>query len=129
MRPYSHDCSAASPFDTARRQIEHNLALLRPGFSFEEFNAKSWRVPPAHIDNCYSFALHGVGLADEWHALPLHMDFDETVMSGRFEHGIVICVESLIGESGSVSVKLETQVLITEGGHDRLDGFPWENEE
>jgi len=38
----------------------------------------------------------------------------------------VICVESLIAEEGSESVKLETQVLITETGTERLDSFPWE---
>jgi Xaa-Pro aminopeptidase len=39
---------------------------------------------------------------------------------------MVVCVESLVGEEGSESVKLETQVLVTETGNKRLDGFPWE---
>jgi len=39
---------------------------------------------------------------------------------------MVVCVESLIGEAGSESVKLETQVLVTEGEAERLDSFPWE---
>jgi Xaa-Pro dipeptidase len=39
---------------------------------------------------------------------------------------MVVCVESLIGEKNSESVKLETQVLITEEGYERLDSFPWE---
>jgi Xaa-Pro aminopeptidase len=47
-------------------------------------------------------------------------------MSGRFEAGMVVCVESLIAEEGSESIKLETQVLITENGHERLDSFPFE---
>ena len=47
-------------------------------------------------------------------------------MSGQFEPGHVVCIESLIGEEGSESVKLETQVLITEDGAERLDSFPWE---
>ena len=38
----------------------------------------------------------------------------------------MICVESLIAEAGSESVKLETQVLITDTGVERLDSFPWE---
>ena len=39
---------------------------------------------------------------------------------------MVICVESLVGEAGSESVKLETQILVTETGNSRLDSFPWE---
>ena len=39
---------------------------------------------------------------------------------------MVICIESLIGEAGSESVKLETQVLVTKDGPQRLDSFPWE---
>ena len=57
--------------------------------------------------------------------VPLHPDFEEA-HSGQFEEGMVICVESLIGEQGSESIKLETQVLITADGYERLDSFPWE---
>ena len=39
---------------------------------------------------------------------------------------MVICVESLMAEEGTESVKLETQILITDTGHERLDTFPWE---
>ena len=39
---------------------------------------------------------------------------------------MVICVESLIAERGSESIKFETQVVVTEQGHQRLDTFPWE---
>ena len=109
----------------ARDQIEHNLALLEPGLSFSEFNAKSWPVPDAYAPYRYSLAAHGVGMADEWPVVPLHPDFEEA-HSGQFEEGMVICVESLIGEQGSESIKLETQVLITADGYERLDSFPWE---
>ena len=47
-------------------------------------------------------------------------------MSGHFEPGQVVCVESLIAEQGSESIKLETQVLVTETGTERLDSFPLE---
>ena len=39
---------------------------------------------------------------------------------------MVVCVESLVAERGSESVKLESQVLVTESGCERLDGFPYE---
>ena len=113
-------------YATAIDQIEHNLSLLEPGMGFQEFNAKSWRIPDQYLDYRYSLALHGVGMADEWPVVPLHVDFDENAMSGQFEPGMVLCVESLIGEAGSESIKLETQVLVTEDGHERLDSFPWE---
>jgi Xaa-Pro aminopeptidase len=57
----------------------------------------------------------------------LHVDFDATAMSGLIEPGMVLCVESLMAEAGSESVKLETQVLITQDGTERLDTFPWES--
>ena len=113
-------------YSTALQQIEHNLALVEAGLSFDEFNTKSWRIPDQHVDFRYSLAIHGVGMADEWPVVPLHVDFDGMAMSGRFEPGMVVCVESLIGEVGSESVKLETQVLIKEDGVERLDSFPWE---
>ncbi|MGI9350515.1 MAG: M24 family metallopeptidase [Rhizobiaceae bacterium] len=114
-------------YATALEQIEHNLGLLEPGLSFQEFNSKSWKIPEQHVDYRYSLALHGVGMADEWPVVPLHVDFTENAMSGEFEPGMVVCVESLVGEAGSESIKLETQVLITSEGAQRLDSFPWED--
>jgi hypothetical protein len=39
---------------------------------------------------------------------------------------MVVCVESLIAESGTENIKL-TQVLVTEMGAEPLDSFPWED--
>lgn len=114
-------------YETALEQIHHNLALIRPGLSFAEFNRLSWRIPDRHVPYRYSNAVHGVGMADEWPVLPLHPDWGEHTMDGMFETGMVVCVESLIAEEGSESVKLETQVLITETGAERLDSFPFED--
>ncbi len=114
-------------YATALAQINHNLDLLQPGLAFAEFNAKSWRIPAAHRDYRYSLALHGVGMADEWPVVPLHVDWSDRAAEGQFEPGMVLCVESLIAEEGSESIKLETQVLITETGVERLDSFPWED--
>lgn len=113
-------------YATARAQIEHNLALVQPGMDFAEFNAKSWRIPTRHVDYRYSLALHGVGMADEWPVVPLHVDWTDRATGGSLAPGMVICVESLIAEQGSESIKLETQVLVTHTGSERLDTFPWE---
>jgi Xaa-Pro aminopeptidase len=113
-------------YSAARDQIDHNLALIEPGLDFAEFNAKSWQIPPAYQPYRYSLAAHGVGMADEWPVIALHPDFADS-QSGTFEAGQVICVESLIADAHSESVKLETQVLITDTGTERLDSFPWED--
>jgi len=113
-------------YGTALDQINHNLDLVRPGMAFAEFNSKSWHIPPQYADYRYSLALHGVGMADEWPVVPLHVDWSDRATDGQFEPGMVVCVESLIAEAGSESIKLETQVLITETGTERLDTFPWE---
>jgi Xaa-Pro aminopeptidase len=110
--------------ETALTQIHHNLDLVRPGVSFEEFNEKSWQIPDRHVPYRYSLAAHGVGMADEWPVIPLHVDWGAGAMSGQFEPGMVICIESLIAEECSESIKLETQVLVTETGFERLDTFP-----
>jgi Xaa-Pro aminopeptidase len=107
-------------------QIGHNLSLIRDGVSFSEFNDKSWRVPVRFQAHRYSMAVHGVGMADEWPVVLLHTDFEHS-HGGRFEKNMVVCVESLIAESGTESIKLETQVLVTETGAERLDSFPWED--
>lgn len=112
-------------------QIQHNTAILEPGLSFAEFDAKSWRIPEIHQPFSYGLALHGVGLVDEWPVIPLHMFTDDhfRARGGQFEAGMVVCVESLVAAPGTESIKLETQVLITQDGPLRLDQFPWEIEQ
>ncbi|MBY5737978.1 M24 family metallopeptidase [Rhizobium leguminosarum] len=112
-------------YAAARDQIEHNLAILEPGMTFEEFNALSWRIPEKYQPYRYTLALHGTGMADEWPGILLHPDFDPD-FSGIIEENMVLNVESLIAETGSESIKLETQALITARGAERLDTFPWE---
>ena len=113
-------------YSTALEQIDHNLALIKDGLSFSEFNERSWQIPDRNIPYRYSLAAHGVGMADEWPVVLLHPDFSHN-HAGHFESGMVVCVESLMAEQGSESIKLETQVLVTENGVERLDSFPWED--
>ncbi len=112
-------------YEVALSQIEHNLSIIQPGVSFHEFNERSWQIPEKYQPYRYSLAVHGIGLVDEWPVVPLHPDF-ETAHGGCFEENMAVCVESLIAEKGSESIKLETQVLITAQGVERLDTFPWE---
>ncbi len=110
--------------DLGLEQIEHNLALLRPGLSHSEFVANSYQLPADCIDGRYGVAMHGVGLCDEYPSIYYREDQAETA-EGVFAPGMVLCVESLIcPEGGPEGIKLETQVLITETGVERLDRFP-----
>jgi len=112
-------------YAAAREQVEHNMALIRPGLSFAEFNAQSWRVPEQYRARRYSVAAHGVGMSDEWPWMLLHTDYSGR--RGALLPGMTLCIESLIGEAGGKEcVKLETQVLVTETGCERLDSYPWE---
>jgi Xaa-Pro aminopeptidase len=115
-----------SLYAAAREQIEHNTALIAPGMDFREYTERSWPIPDRYLANRYSCLLHGVGLADEYPGVYAPQDAAD-FQSGRFEPGMVLCVESLIGEHGGrEAVKLETQVLVTEAGVERLDSYPWE---
>ncbi len=116
----------AELYGAALDQIHHNLSIIQPGMSFREFNDKSWRIPEKYLPYRYSLAAHGIGLVDEWPIIPLHPDF-ESAHSGRFEVNMTLCVESLIAEQGCESMKLETQVLVTDSGAERLDSFPFED--
>lgn len=114
-------------YKVALEQIDHNLALLKPGLSYHAFNEKSWRIPEKYQPCRYSVALHGVGLCDEWPSLATHVDYGTRPLAGHFEENMVVCVESLIGEGGGREcIKLETQAVITPTGAVRLDSFPWE---
>jgi Xaa-Pro dipeptidase len=123
--PHQRDC-----YRHALDQVTHNLALLRPGVSLREFNARSWRLPDRFLANSYGLAAHGVGMTDEYPSIPMHPHFDGSSHDRDdlvFEEGMVLSVESLIGERGrGECVKLETQVVIGADGPQRLDTFPWE---
>jgi len=117
-------------YSHAVEQIEHNTALLRPGLTYDEFNRCSWRIPDRYVARNYGLAFHGVGMADEWPSVPTHPFWGQGTFgppSGALEPGMVVCVESLVALDGEgESVKLETQVLVTDDGHVRLDRHPWE---
>jgi Xaa-Pro aminopeptidase len=113
----------------AQEQITHNWSIIKPGMSFREFNEKSLRIPEEYWPNRYGVAVHGVGLCDEYPAIPTHVDMDAGQgYDGRFEPGMCLCVESCTGsaEAGE-TVKLEIQIVVTEDGTRRLDHFPFES--
>jgi len=112
----------------ALEEVQHNTALLQAGSTLREVAENAWAVPPKYADNSYAFIAHGVGLCDEW---PNCYQLERLEAQGEgdivLEAGMVMCVESYIGETGGPDgVKLEEQVLITPTGPVVLSSFPFD---
>ncbi|WP_025772197.1 M24 family metallopeptidase [Thioalkalivibrio sp. HK1] len=110
----------------AVEEIEYNLALLRPGLSFKEFQRQAYIPDEAFWQQAYVCTLHGVGMCDEYPYIK--PSFRKVpVGDGAFEAGMVVCVESYHGAVGERDgVKIEQQVLITEEGYEMLTTYPLE---
>lgn len=103
----------------ALEQLQHNSALLAPGRSFESFARSAWTVPERFAPYGYYCLAHGLGLCGEHPYIPIYEAEVSGAypVAGEFEPGMIICVESYIGDAGShQGVKLEDQYLITEAG-------------
>ena len=111
----------------AREQVEHNIALLRPGLSLRDYARAAWKIPDRFADNRYFLSAHGCGMTGEYPYLYHEADFDAFGYDGTLTENMTICVESYIGEpAGGQGVKLEQQVLLTAGGPELLSTFPFE---
>jgi Xaa-Pro dipeptidase len=107
-------------------QLQHNAALLSPGCSYEDFARKAWVLRPEHRPYGYYCLMHGLGLCGEHPYVPLHHDGVPYPMAGELEPGMVVCLESYIGDPAAAQgVKLEDQFLITETGAERLTTYPF----
>jgi Xaa-Pro dipeptidase len=112
-------------FAIAVDQTARNTALIRPGISFRELVERSAVPPPDCFPARYGVLYHGVGLADEYPTLPHAADWTDDTPDGVLEPGMVLCVESYIGQlGGHEGVKIEEQVLVTESGREQLSRFP-----
>ena len=102
-----------------------NIDVLRPGMTLREFSERCWPVPERYLPNRYMLMVHGAGLVDETPAIAYAVDFDDWGYDGLIEEGMVLCVESFIGEvGGREGVKLEEQVLVTANGAVPLSSSP-----
>ena len=126
-------CGPAAPtrrqkeiYRLAYHEIQHNLALIRPGITFREIQEQSYPIPEECQENAYPCIVHGVGMCDEYPRInPAH--FGPNPYDGTLEAGMVITVESYMGPKGERDgVKLEEQVLITPDGHEVLSTYPME---
>ena len=115
-------------YDLARRQIEHNVALLRPGESFLALTEKAFRLPDDCLPNRYADIAHGCGLAVEYPLIWYAEDAEWGAYDGVLEPGMLVCVESYVGAvGGREGVKLEEPVLISEAGPQVLSSYPLED--
>ena len=113
----------------AWEQIHANIEILKPGMGFRELAERGFQMPESCLPNRYSALIHGVGLCDEYPFVPYREDFEGVGYDGVVEPGMVLCVESYMGEvGGDEGVKLEQQVLITESGTELLSTYPFEDE-
>ena len=114
-------------YGRAHEQLQHNAAMLKPGLSYEEYSKCAWNVPTEHRPYGYYCLLHGLGLCGEHPYVPLHREGEPYLMPGVFEPGMVVCIESYIGDPVSAQgVKLEDQFLITSTGVERLTTYPFD---
>ncbi|MBB4284790.1 M24 family metallopeptidase [Roseospira goensis] len=117
-----------SLYRMAWEQVQHNTALLRPGLSYRELAERAWPIPERVYDRRYPSIIHGVGLHGETPLVAHKGDFDAYSSDGVLEPGMVVSVESYIGEPGAPDgVKLEDEVLITETGAALISRYPYDD--
>lgn len=112
----------------AHEQLQHNMALLRPGMTFEEFGELSWKMHDVYVPNRYAEMIHGIGFGVEYPVIYYPEDHETWQYSGTFHEGMTVCVESYVGPvGGDEGVKLEQPVLITNDGPVPLSDCPFED--
>lgn len=112
---------------TAWEQLQHNAELLAPGRAYEEYVARSWVVPVERRASAYYCLFHGLGLSGEHPNVLRPRDGGPPPLDGELEPGMVVCVESYIGDPEThQGVKLEDQYLITDTGTERLTSYPFD---
>lgn len=115
-------------YKVAYEQVTYNMSILRPGLTFREYANQAWNIPEKFYANRYYLSAHGCGMTGEYPYLYHRDDFPDAGYDGVIEAGMVICVESYIGEEGGrEGVKLEQQVLVTDNGIEVLSKFPFED--
>jgi Xaa-Pro aminopeptidase len=110
-------------------QVQHNIGIVKPGMAFREIAERAWKIPERFVDQRYTSVMHGVGMHGETPFIAHAMDYATYGREGELLPGMVVSVESYIGEKGGrQGVKLEDEILITETGCELLSRFPYEDE-
>jgi Xaa-Pro aminopeptidase len=110
-------------------QVLHNIGIIKPGMSFHDVAQNAWKIPDRFVEQRYTSIMHGVGMHGETPFIAHAMDFHAYGRAGVLQPGMVLSVESYIGEKGGQEgVKLEEEVLLTETGTEIISRFPFEEE-
>ena len=107
-------------------EVEHNMALVKPGVTFTDFQQRSYEQPEEFQEQAYPCIVHAVGMCDEYPRIdPIFRGvnrYDDTIAAG-----MVLCIESYVGAVGETDgVKLEQQVLVTTDGYEVLSSYPFD---
>jgi Xaa-Pro aminopeptidase len=114
-------------YQHAYDQIQHNISIIRPGISYRELAEQAWKIPDRFFERRYTSVLHGVGMHGESPFVAHSQDFAKFGGEGVLEPGMVVSVESYIGDmNGPEGVKLEEELLITADGTELITRFPFE---
>jgi Xaa-Pro dipeptidase len=113
----------------SHEQLQHNIALMRPGTTFRELAEQAWRAPENYADQAEDFLIHGIGMCNEYPQVVPARNFSTKGYDGVLLENMMVCVESYIGERGGAEgARLEQLVLITTKGPQVLTTFPFEEE-
>jgi len=116
-------------YKLAHEQIQHNIEIIKPGLTYREVAERAWKIPPLYVERRYTSVMHGVGMHGETPFIAHAQDFSTYGGEGVLEPGMVVSVESYIGEvGGPEGVKLEEEVLITSTGSEMISRFPFEDD-
>ena len=111
----------------ALEQLEHNSSNLAAGRSFEDFARLAVDVPEPYRAYGYYQLAHGLGLAGGHPNVPRLGD-GPYELPGEIEAGMVLCVESYIGDPVSrQGVKLEDQFLVHADHVERMSTSPFDD--
>lgn len=124
-----------APTDAQRRlyahahaMLQHNIALFRGGATFKEISDRSWQLPEPFASHSLPALAHGIGLVNEYPLILSRPHWQQSGYDDVLLPGMVICVEaySADGICGE-GVKLEQQILVTEGAPELLSHYPFED--
>jgi len=114
-------------FALAHQQVHRNIEVLKPGRSFRAVAEASYKLPAGFVPRMNRAIAHGIGLCNEY-PLVINQEYFAGAYDGVLEEGMVLCVESYVGEEGGrEGVKLEEQVLITATGAATLSSYPFDD--
>jgi Xaa-Pro aminopeptidase len=116
-------------YQMAYDQVQHNIGIVKPGMEFRQIAEQAWKIPARFVEQRYTSVMHGVGMHGETPFIAHAMDYATYGKDGVLLPGMVVSVESYIGEkNGPEGVKLEEEILVTETGTALLSRFPYEDE-